>query len=120
MSDDSPAAPGPEIPDKLVLAIVQAEDADDALAALTERGLRVTRLASTGGFLRQGNTTLLVGTTTARVNETLQVLRDTCRTRSAHVAVPAEPPSLVHSYLIEVEVGGATVLVLDVAHYEQL
>jgi uncharacterized protein YaaQ len=108
------------VPDKLILAIVQSEDADDALGALTGRGLRVTRLASTGGFLRQGNTTLLVGTTQARVEEALDVLRATCRTRSAHVAVPAEPPSLVHSYLIEVEVGGATVFVMDISHYEQI
>ncbi len=107
-------------PDKLILAIVQAEDADDALATLTRRGLRVTRLASTGGFLRQGNTTLLIGTLAARVDEALEILRATCRTRAAHVAVPAEPPSLVHSYLIEVEVGGAIVFVLDVAHFEQI
>lgn len=109
-----------QVPDKLILAIVQAEDAEDAVAALTEHHLRVTRLASTGGFLRQGNTTLLIGTVAARVAEALDVLRATCRTRGAHVAVPAEPPSLVHSYLIEVEVGGATVFVFDIAHYEQI
>ncbi len=114
------SAAGEATPDKLVLAIVQAEDAEDAIGALTQRGLRVTRLASTGGFLRQGNTTLIIGTTAARVDEALEVLRGTCRTRSAHVAVPAEPPSLVHSYLIEVEVGGAIVFVLDVAHFEQI
>ncbi len=110
----------PDNPDRLILAIVQAEDADDAIEALTREGLRVTRLASTGGFLHQGNTTLMVGTTQARVEEALGVLRSVCRTRSAHVAVPAEPPSLVHSYLIEVEVGGATVFVLDIAHFEQI
>ncbi len=127
MSDTSERAVGVmntdasgEVPDKLILAVVQVEDADDALSALTARGLRVTRLASTGGFLRQGNTTLMVGTTAARVGEALEVLRANCRTRSAHVAVPAEPPSLVHSYLIEVEVGGATVFVLDIAHFEQI
>ncbi len=112
--------PNEPAPDKLILASVQAEDADDALGALTRRGLRVTRLASTGGFLRQGNTTLIIGTVAARVDEALEVLRSTCRTRSAHVAVPAEPPSLVHSYLIEVEVGGAIVFVLDVEHFEQI
>jgi uncharacterized protein YaaQ len=108
------------MPDRLILAVVQSEDAEDAVAALTGSGLRVTRLASTGGFLRQGNTTLLVGLPAARVADALALLRATCRTRSAHVAVPAEPPSLVHNYLIEVEVGGATVFVVDVVGYEQL
>jgi uncharacterized protein YaaQ len=110
----------PETPEKLVLAIVHSEDVDDATTALTKRGLHATRLASTGGFLRQGNTTLLIGIPAARVDEALEVLRATCRTRTTQVAVPAEPPSLVHSYLIEVEVGGAIVFVMDITHFEQI
>ena len=46
---------------KLIIAIVQDEDSEEVLEALTEENYRVTKLATTGGFLKSGNTTLLVG-----------------------------------------------------------
>ena len=46
---------------KLIIAIVQDEDSTDVIEALTEEDYRVTKLATTGGFLKSGNTTLMVG-----------------------------------------------------------
>ncbi|MER3557036.1 MAG: hypothetical protein C4302_03585, partial [Thermus sp.] len=46
---------------KLILAIVQDTDAPGLTKALLEKGFQSTKLASTGGFLREGNTTLLIG-----------------------------------------------------------
>ncbi|MGH2401053.1 MAG: cyclic-di-AMP receptor, partial [bacterium] len=46
---------------KLVLAIVQEKDAGRLIDAITEDGIQATMLASTGGFLREGNSTILVG-----------------------------------------------------------
>ena len=51
---------------KMILAVVQNVDADTVIDALLDAGHRTTRLASTGGFLREGNTTLLVGWMTRR------------------------------------------------------
>lgn len=46
---------------KLIMATVQDQDADYVVSKLTEGGYRLTQIGSTGGFLRQGNTTLLAG-----------------------------------------------------------
>lgn len=66
---------------KLVLAVVQNQDAGPVLEKLLEKGLRATKLASTGGFLRQGNTTFLIGVENERVPEVVEILRNTCRPR---------------------------------------
>ena len=97
---------------KLILAIVNNEDAPQALDALTRAGLFVTRLSTTGGFLMIGNTTLLIGTDEERVQMALGILRQHCTTRTM-------PPSNGLRRSEPVTVGGATVFVLDVDHMEK-
>lgn len=107
---------------KLVIAIVQNRDADIAVEALTNRGFYVTRLASTGGFLHEGNTTILTGVDEARVEAALKVLQEHCHRRRHYTPMPlvgAESGFDLHGH-IEVEVGGATVFVLDVERFEQI
>ena len=96
---------------KLILAIVNNEDAARALDALTKAGLFVTRLSTTGGFLMMGNTTLLIGTEEDRVQMALGILRQHCtaRTQTGSSVMRSDP----------VTVGGATVFVLDVDHMEK-
>ena len=60
---------------KLLIAVVWDEDAERAVPDLVHHGLRVTRVASTGGFLRRGNTTLFIGVDDDRVQEAIEVLR---------------------------------------------
>ncbi|MGI8587824.1 MAG: cyclic-di-AMP receptor [Chloroflexia bacterium] len=62
---------------KLALAVIQKAHTDLVLDALTEAGYRATRLASTGGFLREGNTTLIVGTEDAQIDPLIRLLRET-------------------------------------------
>ncbi len=107
---------------KLVVAVVQDLDADDVIDALTEAEYRVTRVASTGGFFRQGNTTLFCGVADDRVQPLIALLRKTCKRRSRMMPIAphsAEHPMTVGAY-VEVTVGGATIFVLDVAHFEQI
>ncbi len=107
---------------KLVVSVVQDLDADSAIEALTGAGLRVTRVASTGGFFRQGNTTLLSGVDDAQVPELVRLLRQTCKRRSRMMPIAphsAEHPMSVNAY-VEVTVGGATLFVLEVEHFEQI
>ncbi|MCX2726171.1 cyclic-di-AMP receptor [Thermomicrobium sp. 4228-Ro] len=66
---------------KLVIAVVQNEDADAIVEALLERQFRATRLASTGGFLRRGNTTLLIGVEDDEVETVLGIVRERAKTR---------------------------------------
>jgi uncharacterized protein YaaQ len=108
---------------KLVVAIVQGEDAGQTVQALGEAGLSVTKLASSGGFLQQGNATLLVGVDDDRVEQVRTVVRANCRERSRYLTpMPpmVEPGEMFIPFPVEVQVGGATIFVLDVAQFEKL
>jgi uncharacterized protein YaaQ len=107
---------------KLIIAVVQKRDADVALGALTGEGYFVTHVASTGGFLREGNVTLLMGVDDERVDGALAVLGKNCHRRRHFMPMPltgAESGFGLHGH-IEVEVGGATVFVFDVEQFEQI
>ena len=67
---------------KLILSIVRDDDADKVISALVERGFSVTRMASTGGFLREGNTTIMSGVEDDRVDEMLETIRANVTPRS--------------------------------------
>lgn len=60
---------------KLIIAIVGDSDAEAVVQSLIGAGFRVTRVASTGGFLRKGNTTLLLGTEPDRIDEAIGRMR---------------------------------------------
>lgn len=104
---------------KLVVAIVHSEDSGKLNTVLNQHGYSVTKLATTGGFLHAGNTTLLIGTEDDKVSEVMQIVQAECRTRKQITATSA-PMGGIMPCPIEVEVGGATVFVLDVEQFEKL
>jgi uncharacterized protein YaaQ len=61
---------------KMIIVIVKDSDAEQVTQALTASDFRVTRIASTGGFLRSGVVTLLIGVSDERVEAGIQVIRD--------------------------------------------
>jgi len=100
----------------LLFAIVQNDDQKALTYALIERSISVTRIASTGGFLRGGNSTLMIGVEANRLSEALEIIREHSRRRQV-VTVPATGiPHNIDSVAMPmtVTVGGATVFVLDV------
>ena len=107
---------------KLVVAIVLDYDASQLLDAITQAGFRATRIGSTGGFLRVGNTTLLIGVEDYQVGRVLRLIETNCRERTE--VVQPEIIGDIHEWyppeLVEVTVGGATVFVLDVERFERL
>ena len=107
---------------KLVLAIVQDDDAIDLIEELTDKDYRVTKLATTGGFLKSGNTTLMIGVEEKEVKNLINVIEDVCKRRKE--MVPTSTPNTIGTnsgmyvpFPIEVEVGGATIFVLDVDQF---
>ncbi len=105
---------------KLVVAVIQDQDSNRLSNALTKHNFRATKLASTGGFLRSGNTTFLVGVDDERVAQLLDVIRDNCRSREQMVAPVSPLGGSADSYIpypVEVEVGGATVFVLPIEQF---
>ena len=104
---------------KLIVAIIHDEDAHELILALSEAKFGVTKLASTGGFLRAGNTTVIIGVEVAQVDTVLGIIRDNCKVRkeiTTSAAMMSEASGFM-SMPMEVTVGGATLFVLDVSQY---
>ncbi len=107
---------------KLVVAVVQDKDAPKLLQVLVDKGYRATKLASTGGFLKEGNTTLLLGVGDDAVEDVVSLIRSTCKSREQLVTPLTPVGGPVDSYVpypVEVMVGGATIFVLSVERYEK-
>lgn len=105
---------------KLIIAVVQDDDASDLVDVLTEDNFRVTKLATTGGFLKSGNTTLMVGVEEERLNNAVNLIERICKTRKQVVTTPspiAGATGVYVPYPMEVEVGGATIFVVDVDNF---
>lgn len=105
---------------KLIIAIVNDEDALDLLDELTEKNFRVTKLASTGGFLRSGNTTMMIGVEIEKLDEVLTIIEETCKTRHQIVSNPSPLSTTTGVYVpypVDIEIGGATIFVVDVDQF---
>ena len=106
---------------KLIVAIVQDKDSNRLSGGLVKANFRATKLASTGGFLRAGNTTFMIGVDDSQVEAVMNVIRSSCKVRE-QLVTPVTPMSgTTDSYLplpVEVQVGGATVFVLPVDRFE--
>ena len=108
---------------KLVWAVVQNEDAGTLINALTKREYRLTRINTAGGFLRQGNATIVLGVENDQVEEVMSIIRQNCQTRTKEVLpIPLglEPGEFYVPEPVQVEVGGATVFVMELADFRHL
>ena len=92
---------------KLLIAIVQDKDAHLLGDEFAQANIRATRLSTTGGFLRAGNTTFLIGIEEERVDEALDIIKENCQSREQMLDSAIATP-------VSVRVGGATVFVLPV------
>lgn len=99
-------------------AVIQSQDLDNALDALSMLNLCVTRLPSVGGFLGRRNATLLVGLDETRLHEAVDALHESCRQRVEYIAVPLESAPLPLPTPTPITIGGATVFVMEVEHFE--
>ena len=105
---------------KLIIAIVQDEDASRLVNQLMKAGYGVTKLATTGGFLRSGNTTILTGVEDENLENALSVIESVCKSRkqvtASHTSI-SDTAGMYSNFPIEVMVGGATVFVLEVDRF---
>ena len=104
---------------KLLLSVINSDDTYSLTDALVHKGYRSTVISTTGGFLREGNTTLLIGIEDEHVPAVLRIIKKTCRTRTK--LITSFPPEVGEMLMtpIEVEVGGAVVFVVPVERFEQ-
>ena len=93
---------------KLIIAIIQDEHVNKVIRTLMDNKIRTTRLSSTGGFLKSGNTTLLIGTSEDEIDHITELIGEQTKTRK------------VKEGREEVTVGGANLFVIDINDYIRL
>ncbi|HLR34567.1 MAG TPA: cyclic-di-AMP receptor [Tissierellales bacterium] len=87
---------------KLVIAIIQDQDVQQLVKELMSKKYRATKLASTGGFLKSGNTTLLIGVEEEKIDDVISIIEGVCKSRNA---VTDDS---------DVVVGGANIFIIDI------
>jgi len=105
---------------QFILAVIQSEDTEAAIANLNQLNLpSLTSMATFGGFLRQGNTTLSMLANEEQVNEVLASLRSTCQRRTTYIPMHLEIAQQTSAVPVEVEIGGGTVFIGEVERFEE-
>lgn len=107
---------------KLIVAVIHERDQKRTSDSLLRAGFKFTKIASTGGFLREGNITMLIGSEVDEVETVLQILNESSRTREQYVNVLPPEATPVGTFLtspVKVQVGGAIAFVLDVERFER-
>lgn len=106
---------------KMIIAVVQDKDSGKLASALVKGGFRATKLASTGGFLKAGNTTFMIGIEDEKTEEVFDIIRSNCKVRDQLVTPVSPVGGTADSYIpfpVEVQVGGAAVFVIPVERFE--
>lgn len=107
---------------KLMIAVIHNRDKNRVTDALLENHFKFTKIASTGGFLREGNTTFLMGVEEERIEDALSLIEQNCATREQYVNPVPPDAAPIGTFLptpIAVQVGGAVVFVIHVEQFER-
>src|SRR5699024_5161800 len=105
---------------KLIIAVVQDKDSNRLVGALSEGNIQTTKLATTGGILKEGNTTLMIGCQDEHIDEELDTIKENCIEREQMVAPISPMGGNADSYIpkpVKVEVGGSTVVILPMESF---
>ncbi len=108
---------------KMLITIIHERDHHRVSDTLLTAGYKFTKVSTTGGFLRDGNATLLIGVDDDDVDVVMGLVKDSCKTREQYVSLP--PPDVMPAGTfipnpVRVSVGGAVVFVVDVERFERL
>lgn len=105
---------------KLILAIINSDDAYSVNNHLIKAGFLVTKISSTGGFLTKGNTTFLTGVKDEDVENCIEIIGKYSKKRTQPMPVDLAYGQNVAPVTTEVTVGGATIFVLNVEQFRHL
>lgn len=104
---------------KLIVTIVDDQDVDKVMKALTAQRIGVTHISSTGGLLNPGSSTLLIGVDELRVKKVMKIIAEQAAPRPSIIPY-AYTSGLPFTTPIEVQVGGYMTFVVKVEHFEQV
>jgi uncharacterized protein YaaQ len=112
----------PELPtiQRLIAAVVQTQDLENAIDSLTAAGLYVTQISSSGAFLGRRNATLLIGTGENQDEIAMDALLKSCRRRVEYLATRLEGAPFHLPLSTPVTIGGATIFSLEVERWEEI
>ena len=111
---------------KMIFAIVRKEDEGFVIERLNKEKISITKLSSTGGFLRKGNATLMIGTEDEKVDTVLEIIKEECSRRKEVMITPSysagsKGPALGSAAPpVTIDVGGATVFIVNVEQFLKL
>lgn len=106
---------------KMLLAIINSDDAHNVIDNLMKEGFSITKLATTGGFLKAGNVTVLIGLDEDKLDTAIGIIRQYSSSRKQVIPTTAELGMGFYPTMpVQVDVGGATVFVLNVERFEKL
>ena len=104
---------------KLIIAIINNDDSLTVQSELVTKGYFVTKLSSTGGFLKQGNTTFLIGVEDQKVDPVISIIKENAHKRV--ISEPTMPTGMMGDFLtpvmVDVTIGGATIFVLPIESF---
>ena len=106
--------------DRVMMTVVQSQDVDSAINALTSAGFFVTLMSSSGAFLGRKSVTLLVGLPASRIETAVNLLNESCRRRVEYVATSLEGSAYQLPLSTPVTVGGATIFTLNIVRWEAI
>lgn len=93
---------------KLAIAIIQDEYSPKVMKTLLAEKVRTTKLSSTGGFLKSGNTTLLIGVEDDKVDYVIELIKNQCMSKKVKAGES------------EITVGGANIFIMDIDQYSKI
>ena len=105
---------------KLLIVVIQDYDCGRLLTALSEVKIGATRIASAGGFLRTGNTTVLIGVDDDRLATATRLVEETCRRRGMGVGASGEMAGVESYEVAESRIGGGVAFVAPVERFERI
>jgi len=106
---------------KMVLAVIDKDDSPGVMQNLIKNGFSITTLSTTGGFLRSGNVTILVGVDDEKTQEVIDVIKEHSKSRKQQIPfMPGNEMGYLSAMPVEVSVGGATVFVMNVERFEKM
>lgn len=93
---------------KLAIAIIQDEFSTKVMKSLLAEKIRTTKLSSTGGFLKSGNTTLLIGIEDDKVDYVVELIKNNCKSKK------------IKDGENEITVGGANIFIMNIDQYQKI
>lgn len=96
---------------KVIMAIIEEHNEHNLTQQLTEKGFMVTKIATSGGFLKKKNSTLLIGVEEEKVEDVIHVINSECKTKAKIASTMSDA---------KVAIGGATVFVIDVEKFKKI